>query len=154
HHRGRTLWWKMSPEGDVTKSLTAAPAAAAVRQVDITSNGHPIGHVAVFLPLDSSLVRWLTAAANPHLGAQEQLGIAQGRMLVGTHQTVPIQSGEIQSGTPNSSGTDVRAGGIGYRALVEGLSGTAATERLKLVALERSSHIDAKANGARWRLIA
>jgi two-component system phosphate regulon sensor histidine kinase PhoR len=134
----------MSPTGEVVHSPRPPAGPAAVRRVNITSNRKSIGQVAVFLPLDQALVRWLTPQAE--LGSEEQLGIWHGGTLVGANQTVPIQSG-----TPDPDGSNIRAGGVGYRAVPQQPSTPGGP---RLVALERSSRIDAKANSARWRLVA
>jgi two-component system phosphate regulon sensor histidine kinase PhoR len=103
-----------------------------------------IGQVVVFLPLDRSLVAWLTPRAD--VGDHQRLAIARAGRLVGAQQAVPIQFG-----TPGSSGSHIRAGGVGYRAVAEDLG--RAPSRTKLIALELSSWIDSTASAARWRLI-
>ena len=141
--RHRTVVWRMSPDGAVTPWHGPVPAAAAVRKVDVSSNGHTVGQVVVFVPLDSSFVNWLTPKLD--LGAHEQIGIVNGGSLAGAQGTQPIQSG-----TPGSSGSDVKLGGVEYRAVAEDLGPSG---RVMLVALERRSYIDAKANAASWRLV-
>jgi PAS domain S-box-containing protein len=143
--RGRVhvLVWKMLPNGQVTPWRGSLPAAAAVRRVDVLSKGRRVGKVVVFLPLDSRLVGALTRGAD--LG-DRRLGLAHGASLVGVERTLRLESGTL---LPRAS--DIRLNGLGYRALAEPL-GHAPTP-IKLVALERSSTIDAAANAARWRVM-
>ena len=138
----RVLAWQMRPNGAVVRWHGPIPPAAAIRRVDVSSDGRTVGQVVVFVPLDSAFVAWLTQQA--HLTARQELGVASAGQLVGTHGTLPIQSG-----TPSSSGSAISAGGIGYRALAENLG----PPRVELVALVRSSVIDSRANAARWRLV-
>jgi PAS domain S-box-containing protein len=142
--RVRLLAWRMSPYGKVTRWRGPVPVAAAVRKVDFSSNGHTDGRVVVFVSLDRSFVAWLTRKVRPRV--QQRIGVASSGIVVGARGTQPIQSG-----TPSSTVSDVRLGGIGYRAVAEDLGSRG---RIKLVALERSSYIGSKANAARWRLIA
>ena len=142
--RPRALVWRMSPSGVVSRWRGPVPAAAVLRRVEVTSGGREVGRVVVFLPLDRALVASL--ARRTDLGARQRLGLADGGNLVGADGTLPIQSGEL---LPRAS--DVRVGGLGYRAIAEDL-GRAATP-VKLVALERRSRIDATANAARWRVM-
>ena len=144
HGRPRALFWRMSPNGDVSRWDGSVPAAAAVRRVDVTSKGRMVGRVVVFLPLDRRLVDALARQAD--LGDRQRLELAAGDNLVGSDRTLRIQSGVL---LPRAS--DISVGGLGYRAIAEDL-GRAATP-IKLVALERSSHIDASANAARWRVM-
>lgn len=145
--RIHVLTWRIDPNGRrVRRWHGSIPPAAAVRRVDFSSNrnGRTVGRVVVFLPLDGSLVARL--GQQTALGPQRQLGLARGRDLIsaqGTHR--------IQSGTPSSSVGDIRVDGVGYRALAEDL-GHGRTGA-KLVALERSSVVDSKANAARWRVL-
>jgi two-component system phosphate regulon sensor histidine kinase PhoR len=110
----------------------------------VLSKGRTVGQVLVFLPLDQAVVRRLTHI--PNLGNHQQLGLAYGGNLVGAQQTLPIQSGRLLD-----TSTDIRLGGLGYRAVSTELG--RAQRRIKLVALERSSYIDSKANAARWRVM-
>jgi two-component system phosphate regulon sensor histidine kinase PhoR len=142
--RHRVLTWKMSPAGAVAAWHGPHPSAAAVRRVDVLSKGRTVGQVVVFVPLDRSLVAWLTGKAD--LGGHERLGLARDGSLVGADRTLPIQSGVL---LPSSN--DVRVGGLGYRAVAEDLGQT--PSRIKLMALERSSYIDSTANAARWRVM-
>jgi two-component system, OmpR family, phosphate regulon sensor histidine kinase PhoR len=135
----------MDPNGHVHRSRGAAPAAAAVRKVNVLSNkGRKVGQVVVFLPLDRQLVGWLTQHAG--LGDHQELGLARDGSLIGAKRTLRIQSGQLLS-----SAGDIRADGRGYRAVAEDLG--AAANGIQLVALERSSYIDSRANSARWRVI-
>jgi len=143
--RGRlgTAVWRMRPNGEVVRWHGSVPAAAAVRRVKVLSQGRTVGQIVVFLPLDRSFVAWLTRKAEP--GDQRRLGIARGAALVGPAGTLPVQSGAL-----HSSGSDIRVGGLGYRAVAEDLDPSG---RIKLVALERSSYFDSEVNAARWRVI-
>jgi two-component system phosphate regulon sensor histidine kinase PhoR len=135
--------WKLRPDGRVVPSRSPRPAAAVVRKVDVLSNGRTVGRVVVFVPLSSALVARLTPKAP---GGRDQVGLAQAHKLIGTEGTLPIQAGRL-----HSNGTDIRVGGLGYRAVSADLGG--APRRIKLVALERSSYIDSKASAARWRVV-
>jgi two-component system phosphate regulon sensor histidine kinase PhoR len=134
----------MRPNGDVVAWHGSVPAAAAARKVEISSKGRMVGQVVVFVPLDRSLVAWLTRKAG--LGDHQRLGLAHGGSLVGAQRTL-----RIQSGTLLANGSDIRVNGLGYRAVAEDLGGAASG--IKLVALERSSFIDSKRYTARWRVI-
>jgi two-component system phosphate regulon sensor histidine kinase PhoR len=138
--RAHVLAWRMGLNREVHAWRRPVPAPAALRTVDISSKGRTVGRVVVFLPLDRSLVAWLARRAG--LGNQQRLGIASGGSLIGVHQTVPIQSGSA-----GSNGSDVKAGGVGYRAVAEQLGSA------KLVVLERSSDVAAKADTASWRVM-
>jgi PAS domain S-box-containing protein len=140
----RTLTWQMRPDGVVVPWHGAVPEAASVRRVDITSKGRTIGHVAVFLALDRSLVGWLAQRAE--LGDHRLLGLGQGKSLVG-----PARTRTIQSGALGSSGEEIRVEGLDYRAIAEDLDRAAGPTML--VALERSSIIDSNAHAARWRVV-
>jgi two-component system phosphate regulon sensor histidine kinase PhoR len=135
--------WKMTPSGAVSPWHGQLPAAAAVRRVNVFSDGRPVGQVVVFVPLDRAFVAWLMLKAG--LVGQQRLAVATGNSLVGPEGTLPLESGHLRS-----NGGDIRVAGRGYRAVAEDLGGPG---RIKLVALERSSVIDSKANAARWRLI-
>jgi two-component system phosphate regulon sensor histidine kinase PhoR len=142
--RHRVLTWRMSPNGKVVRWHGSVPADAAERKVDFTSSGRTVGKVVVFLPLGRSLVAELTRKAN--LGEERRLGLARDGTLVDEQGTLRIQSGSLRS-----SADDIRIGGLGYRAVAEDLGRPAI--RTELVALERSSLVDSKANSARWRVI-
>jgi PAS domain S-box-containing protein len=142
--RLRVLTWRMRPNGDLRRWHGPVPDGATVRKVDFTSGGRTVGRVVVFVPLDKYFLRWL--ARRSDLGADRRLGFAGGTSLVGEQGTLQIQSAAFRP-----SAADVRVGGLGYRAVAEDL-GRAPSPR-KLVALERSSVIDSKANAARWRVI-
>ncbi|HEY3576501.1 MAG TPA: ATP-binding protein [Gaiellaceae bacterium] len=149
HDHRHVLVWKMvvdsdHPDGRVVSQHDAPPAAAAVRtvNVDFFARAHTTGRVVVFLPLDRRFVEWLTR--NADLGGHQQLALVRGGSLVGVSRTLPIESGRVGTGP-----RDIRAAGLDYRAVAMDL-GTAA-HGIKLVALERSSHIDANAGSARWR---
>jgi two-component system, OmpR family, phosphate regulon sensor histidine kinase PhoR len=149
HGRRHVLVWRMQvddahPDGRLSSQLDAPPAAAAVRavKVDFFSKAHTTGQVVVFLPLDRRFVEWLTR--NADLGDHQQLALLRGGSLVVEARTLPIESGRLGSGP-----RDIRAAGLGYRAVAVDL-GTAA-RGIQLAALERSSYIDGKANSARWR---
>jgi PAS domain S-box-containing protein len=132
----------MSPEGEITRRAPVPPAAA-VRKVDVISKGRTVGQVAVFLALDTDLVRSLTRKAQ--LDSHHRLGFAIGHTLVDAERAT-----QIQSGSPRPAATDVRAGGLGYRAVGTDLDHASSRQ---IVALERSSDIDAKADAARWRVM-
>jgi PAS domain S-box-containing protein len=145
--RGRTrlLIWRMSPDRRIAHWHAAIPSAAARQTVDITSKkGRTLGQVVVFLPLDSSLVAWLSQRAD--LGDRRRLGIARAGTLVGGGPTQRIQSGVLGTGA-----NDVTVAGVSYRAVVEDLG--RASKRIQLVALERSSIIDSDASASRWRVM-
>ena len=142
--RLRVLAWRMRPNGDLRRWHGPIPPGVAVRKVEFTSGGKTVGKVVVFVPLDGRLVSRLTRRAD--LGAHRRLGFARGDSLVGERGTV-----RIQSGVPGSSAGDIRAGGVGFRAVAEDL-GRAPTPS-KLVALERSSLVESSANAARWRVM-
>jgi PAS domain S-box-containing protein len=139
----RVLTWRMRLNGDPQRWRGPVPGGAAVRKVDFTSGGRTVGQVVVFVPLDSSLVAWLTPRSD--LGADRRLGFARGVSLVGERGTQRIQSGALRS-----RAGDIRAGGLGFRAVAEDLGGPISPA--KLVALERSSFVESKANAARWRV--
>ena len=139
----RVLAWRLLPEGGAVRWPHSVPAAAAVRKVEVRSGGRTVGEIVVFLSLDRGLVAWLTR--HDVLGEQQQLGFVRGRSLVTTGRAL-----RIESGRPSRSGADIRAGGVGYRALPADLGRAAG--RVELVALERSSSIDSRAGAARWRV--
>ena len=141
--RGRALKWRMRPNGDLHRWHGPIPAGAVARKVDFTSGGRTVGRVVVFVPLDRSLVAWLARRSN--LGAHRRLGIARGASLVGEHGRLRVQSGALRSSAGN-----IRAGGIGFRAVAEDLGG--APSPGKLVALEPSSVVESNADAARWRV--
>ena len=145
HGGHRAVVWRMRVNGQVKRWRDPIPAAAAVRRIDfLSTKGRTIGQVAVFLPLDPQLVRWLARRAD--LGSHRQLGFARGGGLVGAKRTL-----RIESGAPGGRAGDIRAGGTGYRTVSEGLGSGA--NRTRLAALEPSSYIDSKASLARWRVI-
>jgi PAS domain S-box-containing protein len=141
--------WRMRvnrkhPHGQVTRWRGPIPAAAAVRRIDfLSTKGRSIGQVVVFLALDHQLVGWLTR--NVDLGSNRQLGFARDGRLVGAERTLRIESGALAG-----RAGDIRAGGIGYRTVAEGLGSGANGTRL--ASLEPRSSIDSKANLARWRV--
>ena len=139
------LAWKLGPNSYMRRWRGAVPSAAAVRKVAVISKGHRVGEVVVFLPLDSALVSRL--AGRSDLAEHQRLGLARSGELVGANGTRRVQSGKLLS-----SATDIRMGGLGYRAVAVGLDG--APRGSKLVALERGSYIDSKASAARLRVIA
>jgi two-component system phosphate regulon sensor histidine kinase PhoR len=134
----------MRPNGDVVRWGGSVPAAAADRRVDITSKGRTVGQVVVFLPLDSTLVAWLTREVA--LPAKQRLGLAHGSRLEGGKRTLRIRSAALLGNTVK----EVRAGGLDYRAVAEDIG---RSPTIKLVALERSSYVDSRANTARWRVM-
>jgi two-component system, OmpR family, phosphate regulon sensor histidine kinase PhoR len=144
HGRARELSWQMLPNSKRVHWHGAVPAAAAVRTVDITSKGRTVGHVVVFLRLDSSLVAWLAQRAD--LGDRRRLGIDRVGTLVGGGPPERIQSGALGTGA-----NDISLSGVSYRAVAENLG--RAPSRIKLVALERSSIIDSDASASRWRVM-
>jgi PAS domain S-box-containing protein len=138
------LAWRMRPTGGVSRRRGSIPASAAIRRVDVRSKGRTVGEVVVFLPLDSALVRRLTAGAG--LAEHQRLGVARDGEVVGANGTQRLQSGDLLS-----SATDIGVNDLGYRAVSADLGG--APGGIKLVALEPSSHIDSEASGARWRVM-
>jgi len=142
--RLRVLTWRMRPNGHRRRWSGAIPAGVAVRKVDFTSGGKTVGKVVVFVPLDQRLVAWLTRKADP--GSQRRLGFARSGILVGERGALRIQSGVL-----GSNAGDIRAGGVGFRAVAEGLG--RAPSPSKLVALERSSVVESSASAARWRVM-
>jgi two-component system, OmpR family, phosphate regulon sensor histidine kinase PhoR len=142
--RLRVLTWRMRPNGDLRRWRRPVPAGAAVRKVNFTSRGRTVGRVVVFVPLDSDLVARLTSKSE--LGSHRRLGFARGASLVGDQGTLRIQSGALRSSAGN-----IRVDGLGFRAVAEDLG--RAPSPGKLVALERSSVVESKANAARWRAI-
>jgi two-component system phosphate regulon sensor histidine kinase PhoR len=142
----RTLVWKATPEGRVTHWFAAIPRVAVVKTVNVVSKGRKVGQVVVFLPLDDALVQRLTQAA--HVTGPQQLALARGGSLAGAAGTQRIDSG---AQTLGPSPSDIRAGGVGYRAVSADLGPAAGNT--KLVALESSSTIDSKASSAEWRVI-
>jgi two-component system, OmpR family, phosphate regulon sensor histidine kinase PhoR len=139
------LTWRMRPkDGHLAHPHGVASLAAAVSTADVVSKGRTVGRVVVFVPLNNALARRLTRGAQ--LGGRQQLELAQGRRLVGTRGTTPIQSGTL-----SSSARDIRAGGLAYRAISTDLG--RASGHIKLVVLERSSYIDSTASSARWRVM-
>jgi len=138
------LIWRMLPNGHLERWHQPVPAAAAVRKVDFLSKGHRVGRVVVFLPLDRSLVSWVTKHV-PRAGGQK-FGLVDAGRLVG-----PEGTRRIESGKPNGNPSDIEAGGAGYRTIAENLNSS--RNRIRLAALEPSSSIDATANSARWRVV-
>jgi two-component system phosphate regulon sensor histidine kinase PhoR len=145
----KRLVWRMDlhrkPPATFTHWYYPIPAAAARFPVNVTSKGHRVGQVVVFLRLDRSLNGWLTERAPP--GSHQLLALAVGRTLVGTREARRIESGTLR---PRGDPADIRVGGLDYRAVAENLGPSA---RTKLVALERSSFIDSSASTARWRFM-
>lgn len=144
HGPSHVLIWRMSPEGSLVRWHQPIPAAAAVRKVDFLSKGRRVGRVVVFLPLDRSLVTWVTNHV-PTID-RESFGLVEGGRLVGGERTR-----RIQSGTLSDNPSDVEAGGAGYRTIAEKL--TSAASGIQLAVLKRSSSIDATADSARWRVV-
>jgi PAS domain S-box-containing protein len=141
--------WRMRvnrthPHSRLARWRSPLPAAAAVRKVDFLSKGRTVGQVVVFLPLDRQLVGLLTRRVD--LGGHQQLGLVHGGRLVGTERTLPIRSTP-----PVGRPANVRAGGVDYRTVAEGLG--SAAHGARLAALEPSSTIDSKASRARWRVM-
>jgi len=145
--KSRLLVWRLDTQGRLTHWYSPIPAAAAIRSVNVvSSNGRKVGQVRVFRPLDSAFVQELTQAAPP--GDHQLLGLATGGSLVGAEGTLPIRPGP-QSLRSNAS--DVRIDGVEYRAVGEQLG--PGPKQIKLVALERSSYINATASSAKWRVM-
>jgi PAS domain S-box-containing protein len=138
------LAWRMSPTGTVRRWHGAVPPAAAVRKVAVLSQGRSVGEVVVFVPRAGSLVGRLARSSD--LAAHQRLALAHGRELVGAHGAQHLRSGELLT-----SATDIQAGDLGYRAVSTALGRLAGG--VKLVALEPSSYIDARASSARWRVV-
>jgi two-component system phosphate regulon sensor histidine kinase PhoR len=146
HGPSHVLIWRMLPGTNrLERWHQRVPKAAATRKVDFVSpKGRRVGQVVVFIPLGRHLVS--SIAPRARLADQRQLGLVQAGRLVGRDRTLPIESNE-PSGTPS----DIRAGGVGYRAIAGDLG--PAANRIRLAALERSSSIDATASSARWRVV-
>ena len=136
------LIWRMYPGGRVVRWGGSVPVAAAVRRVDVLSKGRAVGQVVVFLPLDQQLVRWLNQKTA--LDNHQNLVLTSNGTLVGPERTLRFH------GTPSSSPSDIRTGGLRYRSVAQDLGAT--TKQIMLTALEPSSFIDAKASSARWRV--
>jgi two-component system phosphate regulon sensor histidine kinase PhoR len=146
HHRAAV--WRLQvdskhPHGRVTRWHGPIPAAAAVRRIHFLSKGHTIGQVVVFLPLDSQVVKRLSAGAR--LGGDQRIAFVRRGGLVGGRRTLRLESGSL-AGRP----ADIRAGGVDYRAVDMDLGSGAKGTRLAV--LEPSSHIDSRASLARWRV--
>jgi two-component system, OmpR family, phosphate regulon sensor histidine kinase PhoR len=117
------------------------PPNAGTRTVEVLSGGRRIGRVIAFVPLDRRLAARLTRATNGH-----RLGVKHGGVLV--RQNGPVR---LQSRRPLTGAGDLLVGGTSYRVVATRLGqGGRAVE---LVALKRSSAIDADANSARWRVM-
>jgi two-component system phosphate regulon sensor histidine kinase PhoR len=144
--RHRVLSWQLLPNGRLVRWRGRTPRLAAVRSVDVSSKGRRVGQVVVFLPLDRPLVAWL--ARRIQLGVDQRLGLAQGNSLVGV-AGAPQQIQSTARLSNNAGG--ITLDGLGYRAVAEDLG--RASSGIKLVALERSSYIDSKANSGRWRVM-
>ena len=126
----------------------AAPASlprdAAARSVEVESGGRTIGRVAAVVPLDGRLVARLSRDAG--VQDDERLGLVVNARLVGENGSRPVQSP-----LPPTGAGDLRAGGTSYRAVPSRLR--QGHPRLRLVALERHSTVEADADAARWRVI-
>jgi PAS domain S-box-containing protein len=135
-------------EENVRLTRGLAPAApsgdAAVRSVDVDIAGHTIGRVAVVVPFDGRLVAKLTREAE--LPGGQLLALAIDRRLVEERRAV-----RMQSRLPHADAGDLLAGGTSYRVVASRVG--RGRPGLRLVALERSSVIDADASAARWRVI-
>ena len=138
------LAWRMEPNGNLRRWRGAVPAAAAVREVGVLSKGRRRGGVVVFVPLDRSLVDALTRSAG--LTEHQRLALAHGAGLLGPDGVRRIAAGKLLA-----NASDIQAGGLRYRAVSAALG--RAPGGTKLVALEQSSFIDAKATSARWRVV-
>jgi PAS domain S-box-containing protein len=135
--KSRLLVWKLGSDGRATHWFAQVPSAAAVRNVDVTSKGRTVGEVRVFLPLVGALVQRLTEATP--LGDHQRLGLAAGSTLVGAEGSLRIASARSLGSRPS----DIRAGGVEYRVVAA----------RPVVALERTSYIDAAASSAQWRVM-
>jgi PAS domain S-box-containing protein len=121
-----------------------APRDAAVRSVEVASGGRTIGRVSGVVRFDRALVTRLTRTADLH--GEQRLGLALHGRLVRAESVVPLQSRV----PPRGAGT-VRAGGTSYRVVASRVG--RGSPRLRLIALERRSAIEADASAARWRVI-
>jgi PAS domain S-box-containing protein len=149
HGPSHVLIWSIRPtakhpRGELKRWRRPLPPVAAVRKVDFVSKGRTVGQVKVFVPLDRSLVAWLTRHAS--LRDPQKLGFARGNRLVTAAGTLRVESTALVSGP-----ADIRADGRRYRT-VSGDLGSAARGG-RLAALEPSSFVDSKANTARWRVV-
>jgi two-component system, OmpR family, phosphate regulon sensor histidine kinase PhoR len=123
----------------------AIPSTAATRRVDVVAADRTVGRVVAFVPLDRSLVARLTRVAG--LSEGQQLGLARGGNVILADATRPLRSG-----LPGREAGRVDVDGSSYRGVALPLDG--GRGRIELVALERTSRIDARASSARWRVIA
>jgi len=150
HGPSHVLIWRIrpsaeQPRGELTRWRRPRPATAAVRKVDFLSKGRTVGQVVVFLPLDRSLVGWLTRHVSLRSG--QELVLGHGGSLVTAARTLRLESGAL-----GPRPVDIRAGaGVGYRTVSEDLG--PAAHKARLAVLERSSAIDSTAGSARWRVV-
>jgi PAS domain S-box-containing protein len=121
----------------------AGPSSAAARMVPVVARGRTVGWVIALVPFDRHTVGRLTEAAG--LAEGQRLAIARGGSVIFADAKHPAETHPRLR-----HAGDLRTGGLSYRAVAMLLSGHAGTE---LLALERSSRIDAAASSARWRVI-
>jgi PAS domain S-box-containing protein len=121
-----------------------APPGGVIRSVEVDSDGRTIGRVSVVVPFDGTLVARLSRGAQ--LPGGVRLGLAFRRTLVG--ETGPAR---LRSRLPSTHLGNVVAGGTSYRAVASRVG--RGRPPLRLVALERSSAVEADASAARWRVI-
>ena len=150
HGPSHVLIWRIRPStehprGELRRWRRPLPAAAAVRKVDFLSKGRTVGQVVVFLPLDRSLVGWLTRHVSLRSG--QELVLGRGASVVTSTRTLRLESGAL-----GPRPVDIRAGDLGYRTVSEDLG--PAAHKTRLAVLERSSAIDSTADSARWRAVA
>ena len=103
-----------SEAASLTRWRRPLPAAAAVRRVDFLSKGRTVGQVVVFLPLDRSLVGWLTRACQPpELTRSSALAVARASSAATPDAADRVRCARAEAG-------DIRAGGVGYRTVCRG----------------------------------
>jgi len=123
-------------------SAGTGSSSAAARMVPVVARGRTVGWVIALVPFDRDTVRRLTETAG--LAEGQRLAIARGGSVIFADAKHPAETHPRLR-----HAGDLRTGGLGYRAVAMLLNGRAGTE---LLALERSSRIDAAASSARWRV--
>jgi PAS domain S-box-containing protein len=123
-------------------SAGTGSSSAAARMVPVVARGRTVGWVIALVPFDRDTVRRLTETAG--LAKGQRLAIARGGSVIFADAKHPAETHPRLR-----HAGDLRTGGLGYRAVAMLLNGRAGTE---LLALERSSRIDAAASSARWRV--
>jgi PAS domain S-box-containing protein len=123
-------------------SAGTGSSSAAARMVPVVARGRTVGWVIALVPFDRDTVRRLTETAG--LAEGQRLAIARGGSVFFADAKHPAET-HPRLGHAG----DLRTGGLSYRAVAMLLNGRAGAE---LLALERSSRIDAAASSAQWRV--